>query len=334
MRIAVDAMGTDAHPFPDVAGAVMAAREVAVVLVGDQRRIEAELAKHSTGGLPIDIFSASDAISMDDTPSVILKSKPRSSMHLGMQLVKDGQADAFVTMGNTGAAHAIAMLGILKRIAGVKRPALSVIFKIQNKPIIFLDVGANADVRPDWLAQFALMGSIYAQQALELPAPRIALLSNGKEEGKGSDLIRATTQILEQSPLNFIGNVEPMDIFNPQVDVVVSDGFTGNILLKTFEASTRYLGSLIREEVTRTWIGKIGGLLLRPALARVRSRIDTAEIGGAPLLGVNGVVIIGHGGSNANAVKNAILQARKAAQGRIVDRIAEQIRLLPADKGE
>ncbi|MCU0496722.1 MAG: phosphate acyltransferase PlsX [Anaerolineae bacterium] len=334
MQIAVDAMGTDAHPIPDVAGAVMAAREVAVKLVGDEHRIKAELAKHVTKGLPIEIIPAAEVISMDDKPSVILKGKPQSSMHLGMQLIKDRHADAFVTMGNTGAAHAIAMLGILKRIAGVKRPALSVIFKIQNKPIIFLDVGANADVRPDWMVQFALMGSIYAQQALELPSPRIALLSNGKEEGKGSDLIRLTSEMLTQSSLNFVGNVEPMDIFYPQVDVVVSDGFVGNILLKTFEASTRYLGSLIREEVTRTWIGKFGGLLLRPALARVRTRIDTGEIGGAPLLGVNGVVIIGHGGSNANAVKNAILQARKAAQGRIVDRIAEQITLIPADKGD
>jgi glycerol-3-phosphate acyltransferase PlsX len=331
MRIALDAMGSDACPVPDVAGAVLAARESedTIVLVGEQSLIERELAKHKTSGLNLEVVHASQAVTMNDKPSLIGKEKPDSSMHVGMRLVSNGKADGFVTAGNTGAAHAIAMLFTLHRIAGVKRPALSAIFRIAGKPMIFLDIGANADSRPEWLMQFALMGRIYAQNALGLHNPRVGLLSNGEEEGKGNQLVRDTANILQELPFNFVGNVEPKEVLAGHADVVVSDGFTGNILAKTFEASTRYLVRLIRDEIKRNVLSMLGGLLIRPALQGIRKKIDTAEVGGAPLLGVNGVVIIGHGSSNAYAVKNAIHQARLAVAGNIIEAIREGIKSTP-----
>jgi glycerol-3-phosphate acyltransferase PlsX len=341
MRIVVDAMGSDQCPIPDVAGTLLAAEAfqnapVALVLVGDQARIHAELAKHPRGHASkrVEVVHAPEAVLMTDKPSVVGKLKPQSSMHIGMNLVKTGQADAFVTMGNTGAAHAIAMLFTLRRIPGVKRPALSVIFQIHGKPIIFLDIGANADCKPDWLLQFAAMGAVYAQHAIGLENPRIGLLSNGEEEGKGSQLIHDTAALLHQAPLNFIGNVEPTDLFRLNTDVLVSDGFSGNILVKTFEGATRYLGGLIREEIKSSPLSALGGLLIRPAMGRVRRQIDTFEIGGAPLLGVQGVVIIGHGSSNAIAVKNAILQARKAVEGQVILAIEQKIAALPASSAD
>lgn len=320
MRIVVDAMGTDTCPIPDVEGAVLAARELGdtIILVGDEIRVRAELDKYNTQGLDLRVVHAEDSITMTDTPSVVGRSKPRSSMHIGMALVRDGEADAFVTMGNTGVALVIATLFVLRRIRGVKRPALSGIFPLRGKPIVFLDVGANADSKPEWLAQFALMGSIYANNALGLQQPRIGLLSNGEEEGKGTELVREATTLIRSLPLNFIGNIEPKEIFAAAADVVVGDGFTGNLLVKTYEASTRYLADVIRDEVKADPLSVLGGLMLRPALARVRRRIDTFEVGGAPLLGVQGVVIIGHGRSNGIAVKNAIRQAHRAVEGQIV----------------
>ncbi len=327
MRIAVDALGTDQRPIPDVEGAVLASRMISgdIVLVGPEDAITKELAKYQVATSRIHIANAADEIAMADKPSIVTKSKPQSSLHVGMNLVRDGQADAFVTMGNTGAAHAIAMLVSLKRIPNIKRPALSIIFTIGDKPVIFLDIGANADCKPDWLQQFAVMGDVYAQNAVGIKAPRIALLSNGEEEGKGNDLIRETSALLAESDLNFIGNIEPTEIFHGGADVVVCDGFAGNILIKTFEATSRYLSSVIREEITRQPLTALGGALTRPAMDRVRQRIDPVRVGGAPLLGVQGVVIIGHGSSNADAVMHAILQAEKAVKGRIVQAIEDRI---------
>ena len=244
-------------------------------------------------------------------------------MHVGMKLVADGQADAFVTMGNTGAALAIATLYTLKRIPGVKRPALSGIFPISGKYVTLLDLGANADSKPDWLVQFALMGHIYAKNALSMSSPRIALLSNGEEEGKGNGLILEAGGILAKTSLNFIGNVEPGDMVKGAADVVVADGFVGNIFVKTFEASASFITRTIREEIYASPLSMLGGLLVRPAFNRVRKRVDTSEIGGAPLLGVNGVVIIGHGRSNAETIKNAIHQAALAVEGQVITAIKQ-----------
>lgn len=323
MRIALDAMGSDACPVPDVEGGVLAARELAhtILLVGDETQIRRELSKYPTEGLPIEVVAAAQTVLPTDKPSVVGKSKPQSSMHVGMNLVKEGRADAFVTVGNTGAAHAIATLYTLKRIPGVRRPALSGIYPVPNGHIVMLDLGANADSKPDWLVQFAVMGKLYAQHALKLDNPRVALLSNGEEEGKGNQLIRDTDVLLRKLALNYVGNVEPKDIMRGAADIIVADGFLGNIFVKTFEASVSMLGQTIREEIKSSPISMLGGLLLKPVFSRVRKRTDTFEVGGAPLLGVNGVVIIGHGRSNAIAVKNAVRQAAVAVEGRVIEAI-------------
>jgi glycerol-3-phosphate acyltransferase PlsX len=323
-------MGTDNYPAPDVAGAVMAAQDFgdSIILVGDETVVKRELAKHPGSGLKIEVVHASEVVTMKDKPAVVGKSKPNSSMHVGMNLIKNGQADAFVSMGNTGAALSIALLNTLRRIQGVKRPALTGILPLANKPIL-TDVGANADCKPDWLAQFAVMGSVYAQTTMGVKEPRVGLLSNGEEEGKGNELIRDSAKILERLPLKFIGNVEPKDIFKGAVDVVVMDGFVGNIFIKTLEAGTSALTESIRTELTSTLLSKIGAALARPAFRRVRKQIDPFEIGGAPLLGINGVVIIGHGRSNALAVRNGVRQARAAVQGRVIETIRTGIAQIP-----
>lgn len=325
MRIVLDAMGSDHNPVPDVEGAVLAAREYGetIVLVGDRSKIEAELAKHTTAGLSLEVVHAPQVVTMTDKPGVVGRSKPESSMHVGMRLVKEGQADAFVTMGNTGAVLAIATLHALRRIRGVHRPALSAVLRLGDRSLTLLDVGANADCKPEWMAQFGMMGSLYTHHALHCTNPRVGLLSNGEEDEKGSILVRESAELLRAGGVNFIGNVEPKEILGGSVDVAVMDGFSGNVLLKTLEAFGSTLFSLIRQELMADWRSKIGGLLARPAFRRVYHGIDPFEIGGAPLLGVDGVVIIGHGRSNGIAVKNAIRQARGAVSGQIVQAIRQ-----------
>lgn len=329
MRIALDAMGSDSAPTPDVAGAVLAAREWGdtIYLVGDEQRLKTELAKHTTAGLNLEIVHASQAVTMEDKPGTVGKSKPDSSMHVGMGLVKDGAADAFVTAGNTGAALSIATLFTLRRIEGIKRPALTGILRFAGANLILLDVGANADSKADWLAQFALMGKLYAQHTLNVDDPRVALLANGEEEGKGNALIHEAGGLIREMPLRFIGNIEPKDVLKGEADVVVMDGFVGNVFLKSLEATSSAMAKMIREELMRTTRTKIGGALARPAFGRVAKAIDPFEVGGAPLLGVNGVVIVGHGRSNDKAIKNAIGQARKAVSGRVIESIATGLKI-------
>lgn len=326
MRIVVDAMGSDNFPAPDVEGGVLAAREYGetVILVGDQKRVEAELAKHDIKGLAIEVVHADQRITMTDKPSVVGRGKPGSSMHVGMQIVKDKHADAFVSAGNTGVVLAVATLHVLKRIRGIHRPALTTILSVQDRrSVILLDIGANADCRPEWLAQFGVMGGIYAERALGITHPRVGLLSNGEEEGKGNSLVRETAELLKTSGVNFIGSAEPKEVLGGAVDVAVMDGFSGNILIKSMEAMASMMFTLIRQELTRDLRSKMGGLLSKPAFRRAYQQMDPFEIGGAPLLGVEGVVIVGHGRSNAHAVKNAIRQAILAVQGGIVDAIGD-----------
>lgn len=332
MRIVLDAMGSDTCPIPDVEGAVLAAREYkeTILIVGDEIQIKRELSKYDIKGLNLEVIHAPDAVLMEDKPAVVGKSKPHSSMHIGMNLVKDKQADAFVTAGNTGAAMTIATLFTLRRITNVKRPALSSIIRVTNgKTIILLDIGANTDSKSDWLVQFALMGQIYAQKALSLQNPRVALLSNGEEETKGNQLIHEAAELLKSSPMNFIGNIEPRDMLKGDADVIVSDGFVGNIAIKTLEAMGSVLFNLIRQEIKQDPIAMIGGLLAQRAFRRVYKQVDPFEIGGAPLLGVNGVVIIGHGRSNAKAIKNAIGQARMAVKGEVIQSITQGLANIP-----
>lgn len=325
MRIVVDAMGSDNHPGPEVEGAVLAAREFGdtIILVGDRERVQAELARHETTGLSIEVVHASQQITMDDRPGLVGRAKPDSSMHVGMRLVATGDADAFVTAGNTGAVLAIATLHTLKRIRGVHRPALSVIITLEGQSLILLDAGANTDSRPEWLAQYGVMGSLYAERALNRPHPRVGLVSNGEEAGKGTTLVQEAAELLRNNGVNFIGNAEPKEVLGGAVDVAVTDGFTGNVMIKTMEAIGQTIFQLVRRELLADTRSKIGGLLAKPAFRRVYRQIDPFEVGGAPLLGVNGVVIIGHGRSNAWAIRNAIRQARAAVQGQIVEAIRD-----------
>lgn len=329
MRIVIDAMGSDNNPQPDVAGAVLAAREFgdSIILVGDQAIVEAELAKHDTAGLTIEVHHAPQTIVMTDKPSRVIREKRESSIHIGMNLVKTGVGDAFVTAGHTGATLGIAMLRSvgLGRIPGIKRPALGVVFPTRGQPLL-IDNGANADCKPEYLLQFGIMGSLYMEKVRGIQSPRVALLSNGEEEGKGSNLVRATTPLLVNSGLNFIGNIEPKEFLQEKADVIVMDGFTGNIMMKTAEAIGSYMSGLIRESIKASPITMLGGLLAKPAFAEVRKHLDPDEVGGAPLLGVNGAVVVGHGSSTPYAIKQAVGQARKLVSEGVVKAISDGLK--------
>jgi glycerol-3-phosphate acyltransferase PlsX len=268
---------------------------------------------------------------MAEHPVAAVRSKRRSSIVVGVKLVGDGEADAFVTAGNTGAAMAAALLG-LKRIEGIDRPALATPFPTTaGRPCLLLDVGANADARPHNLVQFAMMGAIYAEQVLGLTSPRVALLSIGEEEGKGNLLVQEAHRQLRNAPIRFIGNVEGKDIPAGLADVIVTDGFTGNVLIKFAEGVGSTVLSTIRAEIRANPLTTLLGLGLMPAFRRVRSRMDYAEYGGAPLLGVNGVCIVAHGRSNPRAIRNAIRVAGEAVRGSLVERIREGLSELQID---
>jgi glycerol-3-phosphate acyltransferase PlsX len=246
-------------------------------------------------------------------------------MAVGIDLLKRGEADAFVTAGNTGGAMATALLR-LGRIRGVKRPALTALFPVETGRSVVLDIGANAECRPEYLVQFAVMGSVYAKLALGLDRPRIGLLSNGEESEKGSLLVKETFPLLAESGLNFVGNVEPKEVYAGKVDVIVTDGFTGNIFLKTSEAVARLLVDILRKEIRSGLATSIGGLLAMPAFRRVRKLLDPAEVGAVPLLGVDGLVLIGHGRSDARAIVSALDGARGAVAAGLLDGLRLAIR--------
>jgi len=339
MRIVLDAMGGDHAPQVTVDGAVQAARElgVEVILVGRREAIEAELAKYDTKGLSLPIVHASQVVEMEEH-TMAVKEKRDSSMVVGMRLVKSGEADAFVSAGNSGAVMAAALFN-LGRIKGVKRPALSAVYPTTSGHCVFLDVGANTDCKPEYLLQFAIMGHVYAERVLGLSNPKVGLLSNGEEEDKGTMVVREAYQLLKRSSLNFIGNVEGKDLPAGMADVVVSDGFAGNVAIKLSEGLVVALFKMAKRELTKGPLTKLalllmlpgmiltfpGAILLAPAFKRLAKRFDYAEVGGAPLLGVNGVVIIAHGRSNAKAIKNAIGVAKRAVEGRMVAIIKEGI---------
>jgi glycerol-3-phosphate acyltransferase PlsX len=328
MRIVVDAMGSDQYPGPDVGGAVLAAREWGdeIVLVGNESLIGAELTKHSTDGLKIEIVGASEVIGMLDKPGESSQKKTDSSMHVGMRLVRARQADGFVSAGNTGAILAVALLQTLRRIRGIKRPALTAVFRNPTGYTIMADFGANSDCRPDWLVQFGIMANQYARLGLNIPTPRVALLSNGEEEGKGNALVHEALPLMQaEKSFYFVGNMEPKEVLQGETDVIIHDGFTGNIMGKTLEAMGSMMSRLIREEIKASPISMVGGALASSAFKRVRRRVDPFEVGGAILLGVDGVVIIGHGRSNDIAIKNAIRQARRAVEGNVVEAIKSGI---------
>lgn len=331
MRLAVDAMGSDRFPHPDVEGAVLAAREfgVEIVLVGDEAVIRRVLDTQGADRLPIHLRHAPQMLTMEDKGlALALKAKrkePKTSMALGIDLVKNGEAQAFVTAGNTGAAAATAYFR-LGTLPGVERPALAPVFPTRRGGCVVLDVGANPDCKPENLVQFAVMGACYAERVRGVPRPRVALLSNAEEPGKGSALVRDAHALLASSGLDFIGNVEPKDLFRGEADVVICDGFTGNILLKTAEAVAQLILDLMKERIQgASPLAKLGALLIRGPLRGLRAMLDPREVGAAVLLGVNGLVLIGHGRSDATAVKNAIGQAKQAVETGVLAAMREEI---------
>lgn len=327
-RIAVvlDAMGGDHAPAIPVEGAVMAARDLGlhIYLVGQEEPVLAELARHDHAGLPITVVQAAQVIEMDEHPANAAKNKKDSSIVVGMELVKEGKARAFVSMGNTGAVMAAALFR-LGRIRGVKRPALSSVFPTLQGFCFLLDIGANVDCRPEYLSQFGMMGSIYAHKVLGVANPRVGIVSNGEEEGKGSELVKEAYTLLKSSRLNFIGNVEGKDIPAHVADVVVTDGFTGNVIIKTSEGIAKMIKEFLRTEIMRDPISILGGLLTKNAFKRASRRTDYSEYGGAILLGVDGIVAIGHGRSNAPAIRSALRVAAQAVESGILEAIAVDI---------
>jgi glycerol-3-phosphate acyltransferase PlsX len=326
MRIVLDAMGGDHAPEVVVEGGVMAAREygIEVVLVGPQEVVETELAKHDTAGLSLPVVHASQVIEMTDEPSMAAREKKDSSMVVGMNLVKNGEADAFTTAGNSGGALAAALFR-LGRIKGIKRPALSTIFPTRKGFCFISDVGANTDCKPVYLLQFGIMASAYAERVLGIPNPTVGIVSTGEEEGKGGILVKEAFKLLKKSGLNFIGNVEGKDIPAGLADVVVTDGFSGNIVIKLSEGVAALLMEVMEEEIKKRPTAVLGALLARAALREVKSRLDYSDYGGAPLLGVDGVVIIGHGRSNAKAIKNMVRVGKEAVEKGMLKAIKEGI---------
>ncbi len=328
MRIAVDAMGGDLAPKATVEGAVLAARDfgIEIVLVGDLDLLTRDLGEHKTGGLKITIEHAPESVAMDELPLESVLNKPRSSIHAGLEMVKRGEASAFVSAGNSGAVMAAAMM-ILGTLPGVDRPAIASLVPASDGFALLIDAGANTEVKPLNLAQFAVMGSIYSQRVRGVSKPRVGILANGEENSKGTDLTRAAASMLGEmrDAVDYIGYVEGRDINRGKADVVVTDGFTGNVALKTMEGFAAFLLGNLRD-VFGTGLGRIAYLLVRKRLAGIRERLDPAEYGGAPLLGLGGVTIIAHGSSNPRAIRNAI---RNAANEALVDRVnAEIVELL------
>ena len=329
VRIAVDAMGGDHAPDEVVAGAVRAASAlgVEIALVGPAARLSALLRAHRAQRLPIEIVDAPEVIEMHESPAMAVRKKRRSSIHVMLQQIREGKAAAAISAGNTGAAMGAGLL-TLGRIPTIDRPAIAAILPtLQKTPAILLDVGANVDCRPKHLLQFGVMGHVYAHRVLGIPSPRVAILSNGEETTKGNELTIRAAELLRDSGLNFIGNVEGRDFFSGLADVVVCDGFVGNVVLKFMEGLALALRQVVRDELGGG-VGPLLGLYLAPLKRRGMNlwrRMDYREYGGAPLLGVNGIVIIAHGSSNAWAIRNAIRVAAEAAERQIVEPIAAEM---------
>jgi glycerol-3-phosphate acyltransferase PlsX len=326
MRIALDAMGSDNHPQPELGAVVEASLrwKDPILLIGPEELLKSSLANYEYDPNLVQVIHAPEVLQMTDSPARTAKGKAESSMAVGMELLKNDQADAFVTAGNTGGAMANALFR-LGRIRGVKRPALGTLFPVQDGHAILIDVGANADCRPVYLHQFAIMGAVYAEILLKIPSPRVGLVSNGEEPGKGNTLVKETFPLLEKSGLNFVGNLEPKELFAGEADVAVTDGFTGNVLVKTSEAVAKLLTNIIKTEITASPISSLGGVLARPAFRRVGVTLDPAEYGAAPLLGVRGLVFVGHGRSDSRAMVNAIRVAREAVEGGLLDALENAI---------
>jgi glycerol-3-phosphate acyltransferase PlsX len=321
--IALDAMGSDKAPKPEIEGALQAARHhgIRVLLIGPEAQLRAELARYpGARRLPVEVVHASEVITMHDKVEAI-RAKRDSTIRVGLRLVRERRASGFVTAGNTGAAMATAKV-VLGALPGVDRPALAAAFPtVLNTAAVLLDVGANVDCTPNNLEQFAVMGDIYCRSIFGMKHPRVGLLSIGEEDSKGNELTRAAFQLLKRLPINFIGNVEGRDLYNGHVDVIVADGFVGNVALKTSEGVARLVRAVLKETLKSTITRQVGAYISRNAFSDFKKRLDHTEYGGAPLLGVKGVCIITHGSSNTNAIKNAMRVAAEFAEGKVNETI-------------
>jgi len=324
--VAVDVMGGDQAPAHEIAGAVMAARQwqIPVVLVGQTESVEKELANHDVTGLDIRIVHASEIVGMHDSASDAVRKKKNSSIRVAFELVKQGSANAVVSTGNSGATMAAGMF-VLKRIPGIDRPAIAAVVPNLKDQTLVLDVGGNVDCKPPHLVQFALMGSVYASQMLGKSAPRVGLLSNGTEQSKGNDLTREASLALKKTSLNYIGYTEGRDIYNGHIDVVVCDGFVGNVVLKVSEGLAEAMSLMLRKELSSRLLSRIGYLLVRPAFKAFRKKVDYAEYGGAPLLGVQGTAMICHGSSSPRAIMNAIKMAYDSETNQVNKKLNERL---------
>ena len=315
-------MGGDHAPEEVVLGAAQAVDEygIEVVLVGPEKSLKPLADLHPK----LQFQAATQVIEMDEHPSQAVRQKPDSSMAVCARMCKEGRADGWVSAGNSGAIMAAALF-IQGRLKGVERPALGTVLPTAGEPAYFLDVGANVDAKPEFMVQFAEMGSVYAAQMLGRTKPRVALLSNGEEDSKGDERVREVGKRLRASKLNFVGNVEPRDIFATKADVVVADGFVGNVAIKMAEATAEFIFRSLREEIPKSSAGKLGGLLIRPGVRRIRTKMDWREFGGAPLLGIDGVAVVAHGRSDALAIKNAIRVASEAVSNQLTSKIREAV---------
>lgn len=335
MRIALDAMGGDYAPGVTVEGAVHAARDfnIEIQLVGRPEAIEAELARHDTAGLRLPVIPASEVIEMTDQPAAAGKAKKDASVTVALRSLKAGNSDAVVTAGNSGGALA-AGLFTLGRIRGIKRPALSTVYPTASEHgyCFLLDVGANTEVKPEYLLQFGMMGRYYAERVLGIPNPRVGIVSNGEEEGKGNLLVREAAILMKANLFNFIGNVEGKDIPGGLADVVVTDGFTGNVMVKLSEGIARYLVESLKQEIKARPLARVGTALMSGAMRSLGQKIDYREFGGGALLGVNGVVIVAHGRSDAYAIRNALRAAKRAVEQDIIGAIESGLRQTEASQ--
>ncbi|HLG21980.1 MAG TPA: phosphate acyltransferase PlsX [Candidatus Manganitrophaceae bacterium] len=326
MKIALDAMGGDHAPGAVVEGAVIAAREfgVEIILVGDEKEVQKELSKHSARDLPLSVVHAPQKVEMDESPSSVVRKKRDSSIWIATELVKKSEAAAVISAGNTGASMATALF-ILGPLAGVERPAIATTLPTLTGASVMIDVGANVDCKPLHLFQFAIMGSIYAREILGVPRPKVGLLSIGEEDTKGNELTKEAFKMLKGSSLGFIGNVEGRDVYTGAADVIVCDGFIGNVALKISEGLSDAMIQFLRREITSSALGKLGYFLLKSSFRNFRKKVDYAEYGGAPLLGVDGISVICHGRSPARAIKNAIRVAKESYHRGVNRSIKEQI---------
>lgn len=328
MRVAIDAMGGDFAPHEIVKGTLDAVAEYGVeaILVGRESDINAELSRLSSTRARVTTVHAEQVVGMDESPSSALRNKRNSSIAVGLGMVRDGEADAFVSAGNTGAVMAKALF-TLGRVRGIERPTLGIVLPTRTGKVIIVDIGANVDCKPSYLVQFAVMGSLYMSKVFGIQNPRVGLLNIGEEETKGNQMVTEAYELLKKSRVNFVGNVEGKDIPFGLADVVVCDGFVGNIAIKLTEGLADFIFSIMKDEVARGAISRLLALGLLPNLRRIKDRLDYASFGGATLLGVDGVCIIAHGRSNAKAVKHAIRVARQAAQEDIVGAIKRGVQV-------